>query len=83
MSVSAAYLEKKAFENLTEFILELYEDQENCDEVKDILYLIDVLEESVTQAKEGLVRDLMSEVIQEVESAFTALLEETKRGTES
>jgi len=83
MSVSAAYLEKKAFENLTEFILELYEDQENCDEVKDILYLIDVLEESVTQAKEGLVRDLMSEVIQEVEKVFTELLEETKRGTES
>jgi len=83
MSVSAAYLEKKAFENLTEFILELYEDQENCDEVKDILYLIDVLEESVTQAKEGLVRDLMSEVIQEVEKVFTELLEETKNGTES
>jgi len=83
MSVSAAYLEKKAFENLTEFILELYEDQENCDEVKDILYLIDVLEESVTQAKEGLVRDLMAEVIQEVEKVFTELLEETKNGTES
>jgi len=83
MSVSAAYLEKKAFENLTEFILELYEDQENCDEVKDILYLIDVLEESVTQAKEGLVRDLMAEVIGEVEKVFTELLEETKRGTES
>ena len=83
MSVSAAYLEKKAFENLTEFILELYEDQENCEDLKDILYLIDVLEESVALAKEALVRDLMSDVIGEVESVFTELLEETKRGTES
>ena len=83
MSVSAAYLEKKAFENLTELILELYEDQEDCDEVKDILYLIEVLEESVALAKEALVRDLMSEVIGEVESAFTELLKETKNGTES
>jgi len=83
MSVSAAYLEKKAFENLTELILELYEDQEDCDEVKDILYLIEVLEESVALAKEALVRDLMSEVIGEVENAFTELLKETKNGTES
>jgi len=83
MSVSRAYLEKKAFENLTEFILELYEDQENCEDLKDILYLIDVLEESVALAKEALVRDLMSDVIGEVESVFTELLEETKRGTES
>jgi len=83
MSVSRAYLEKKAFENLTEFILELYDDQQDCDEVKDILYLIDVLEESVRLAKEALVQDLMSEVIQEVEKVFTELLEETKNGTES
>lgn len=73
MSVSAAHVEKQAFENLHDLILELYENPE-CDEVKDIFYLIDIIEESVALSKEAIVRELMAEVIEEVENAFTELL---------
>jgi hypothetical protein len=73
MSVSAAHVEKAAFENLRNYVLELYENPDS-DEVLDIFYLIDVIEESVALSKEGLVRELMAEVIEEVEKAFTDLL---------
>jgi len=70
MSTNAAYLaqadEKKAFQNLKDLLLELYKNQEyntveekytRDEDLKDILYLIDVLEESVALAKEALVLD--------------------------
>jgi len=87
MSTNAAYLEqadeKKVFENLREFIRDLYENRrgvkdvlylidvlENCDKLEDVLYLIDVLEESVVLTREGLLKDLLVEVIGEVKRVF-------------